>query len=130
MGKLPHRDVRHQAIFGSCAGVSKKLSQQAPWHLDLASDLCHRGQVQGDLTDSWDPTTVWKVGSLYLRGQLASELFVKAPVCLGGFQEHLHQIRGAPWVGVTKGEGPEAVPPPAALLGSSGVSRASKFGLG
>lgn len=73
---------RHQAIFGSGSSISKKLSQEAPWHLDLASDPCHCGQVQADLTDSWDPRTVWKLCFLDLRGQLASEFFLRVPVCL------------------------------------------------
>lgn len=64
---------------------------------------------------------------LDLKGQLASEFFLRAPVCLGGFQEHLHLIREAPCVGVTKGEGLEPVPPPVVPLGSLGISRAPKF---
>lgn len=121
---------RHEAIFGSGSSISRKLSQQAPWHLDLASGPCHCGQIQADLTDFWDPRTAWKVGSLDLRGQLTSEFFLTAPLYLRGFQEYLPQIREAPWTGVAVREGPEAVPPPAALLGSQSISRAPKFGLG
>lgn len=63
VGHCITRVWRHQAIFGSASSISKKLNQQAPRHLELASDLSPCGHSQADLTALGIPEQSRTVGS-------------------------------------------------------------------